>query len=223
MTTTNIIGLDIGQRRDYTAIAVVEASERRTGKVVHISGLHLNHDACYPEMEDAFTVTDIGRLKLGTQYPKVALHVADVVDALNARGIMPYLMMDVTGVGRPVFDILSSALADLDCYLSAVTLTAGHNLRGYLGSPEVSLPKELLVSRVQALLQTERVKMPDTPETRALAEELRTFELRVSDEAKLTSGAFKTGAHDDLVIALGLAVLFDPRGANVTYSDWAWG
>ena len=35
--------------------------------------------------------------------------------------------------------------------------------------------------------------------------------------AGMTSGAFRTGSHDDLAIALGLACLFDPSGQAVRY------
>jgi hypothetical protein len=47
----------------------------------------------------------------------------------------------------------------------------------------------------------------ETSEARALARELLDYEIRVSDHASVLAGAFKTGAHDDLVTALGLAVL----------------
>ena len=214
-----VLGLDIGQRRDPTALAVVEAVAELTGTVVHVGheppfGIC---ERCQPEREDVFYVRDVGRLKLGTKYPAVAEHVAEVVRALNARGLRPYLLADVTGVGRPTLDILAPKLATCDVLVSAVTFTGGDKLRGNLGSPEVSMPKGLLVSRLQALLQTTRLRMPDTERTRALAEELRTYEVRVSESANLRAGAFRTGAHDDMATALGLATLFDPSRAQVTY------
>ena len=64
--------------------------------------------------------------------------------------------------------------------------------------------------------------MPDTAQTRALAAELRVYEVRVSEDAKLSAGAFKTGTHDDMATALGLACLFDPSGRSVTYSPTPW-
>jgi len=53
--------------------------------------------------------------------------------------------------------------------------------------------------------------------TRALAEELLTYEVRVSESANLQAGAFKTGTHDDMATALGLACLYDPSGQQVRY------
>lgn len=72
-------------------------------------------------------------------------------------------------------------------------------------------------------MQTTRLRMPDTDQTRALAEELRTYEIRVSEQtANLQAGAFKTGAHDDMATALGLAVLFDPSREQVRYFPAPW-
>ena len=222
MERSTVIGLDIGQQRDPTALAIVEAVQTKTGRMTHTG--HPGGDPnwgtcvhCYPETEDVFHVRDIGRLELGPKYPQVALRVAEAVSALNLRCVVPSLLVDVTGVGRPVFDIMSNALADLDVRMSAVTFTGGHNLKGNLGSPEIAMPKPLLVSRLQALLQSRRIVMPDTAQTRALADELRVYEVRVSEDAKLTAGAFKTGTHDDMATALGLACLFDPTGQQVRY------
>ena len=64
-------------------------------------------------------------------------------------------------------------------------------------------------------MQQGQIELPDTPEAHALAEELRDYEIRVMPQANLVAGAFKTGAHDDLVTALGLAVLDDPRRHRV--------
>lgn len=66
---------------------------------------------------------------------------------------------------------------------------------------KVTLGKAFLVSRLQALLQSRRVHLPETSEARALAQELEDFEIRVSEEANDKYGAFRTGTHNDLVTA----------------------
>jgi hypothetical protein len=70
----------------------------------------------------------------------------------------------------------------------------------------ITLGKAWLVSRLQALLQSKLLHLPRTEESEALSEELLTYEIRVSEDANDKYGAFKVGAHDDLVTALGLAV-----------------
>jgi len=71
------------------------------------------------------------------------------------------------------------------------------------------------VATLQALLEQRLVALPDTSEGRQLTQELQDFELRVNENANLVSGAFRTGTHDDLVIALGLSCLDDPRRRQV--------
>jgi hypothetical protein len=50
---------------------------------------------------------------------------------------------------------------------------------------------------------------------RELAEELKSFEIRAAGTSEV-AGAFRVGAHDDLVVALGLATL---EGARSVYED----
>ena len=75
----------------------------------------------------------------------------------------------------------------------------------------VTLGKAWLVSRLQALLQTNRLHLRRTPEAAALAEELLDYEIKVDPDGDAKFGAFKVGKYDDLVTALGLAVQEKPR------------
>jgi hypothetical protein len=226
------IGYDVGQVRDPSALVVVEALPTRTGRAVHASpcdagpsvprGGGFCNERCADELADVFRVHDLGRLPLGTRYPEQVVSVREVVARVNRRGIVPYLHVDVTGVGRPVTDMLREGLEGSDYYLSAVTLTSGTTIRPRgMGSAEVSVGKEHLVSRLQVLLDHARILLPDDKESRALVRELQDFELRAS-AAGMTSGAFKTGSHDDLAVALGLAVLHDPSRDRVRYFGPVW-
>jgi hypothetical protein len=108
--------------------------------------------------------------------------------------------LDSTGVGAPLADLL----VDHDTSVTAVYFVAGEH-RTVAGG-EVRLGKAFMVSRLQSLLQTDRLHLPDTSEARQLARELLDFEIRVDERANDLHGAFKVGSHDDLVTALGLAV-----------------
>jgi hypothetical protein len=68
------------------------------------------------------------------------------------------------------------------------------------------LGKAWLVSRIKVLLQCGRLHLPRTTEAEAMKDELLDYEIRISEDANERYGAFKVGAHDDLVTALGLAV-----------------
>ena len=193
-----VIGLDVGQRRDPTAIAVAEVGQRETKRTSY--GLS--------RPESVFTIRSLGRLPLGTAYPMVVHRVSEVL--IRLRAMDPYntpeLVVDATGVGMPIYDELAGALNDLARVVPATFVAGGRFERDGHG---LKLGKAYLVSRLQALIQGERIRLPETEQARALAKELTDYEIRVDEAAKMTAGAFKTGAHDDLATALGLAVLQD--------------
>ncbi len=76
-----VIGADLGQARDPTALAVAE---------VHTPEIHVRH---------------LERLPLGTPYPKVVERIGDLVDKLPGAA----LVVDATGVGRAVLDQMREA------------------------------------------------------------------------------------------------------------------
>ena len=75
---------------------------------------------------------------------------------------------------------------------------------------EVRPGKAYLVSRLQALLQSGRLHLPNTAEAEALGRKLLDYEIRVDEQANDRYGTFRVGSHDDLVTALGLATQVDP-------------
>lgn len=165
--------------------------------------------------ETHFLVRHLERLALGTAYPAVADRVAEVVATVRRRSrTSPRLYVDATGVGQPLIDLLESR--DLGVTVVATDFTHGDR-RTEEGHRQVKLGKAYLVSRLQMLLQSGRVHLPRTAEAEALAAELMDYEIRGDADANDRYGAFKTGAHDDLVTALGLAVQVDggPRSWGV--------
>ena len=120
-----------------------------------------------------------------------------------------WVLVDATGVGTPVVDLIREQAGLEDAKLTGVFFTGSEQCNVKPGAKEGSVGKAFLVSRLQALIQTKRISLPRTAEARALADELLDYEIRVDEAAHLTAGAFKVGSHDDLVTALGLAVLLD--------------
>lgn len=201
-----VIGVDIGQRHDPSAVAVAEYLKRNREDM--------------PEVQEwYFPIRHLERVPLNTSYPDVAARVVEIVDRLQARALPPKkitVAVDVTGVGRGVSDILAAPLRKRSVRLTNVTIVAGLKLTGAIGRRDVSIGKEQMVSRLQALFQTGRVEIPSSnKEAEAMARELLDFEIRLNDKGNMQSGAFKVGSHDDLVIALALSVLHDPKSRGV--------
>lgn len=184
------VGVDIGQKNDPTAIAVVEAEQGSSR---------------------SFVLRYIQRLPLGTPYPEVAQALARTCrGAAQRSGQRPEVFVDATGVGAPVVDQLRALTLDARC-LWAVTFTHGTRCRRLPTEQRVTMGKAYLVSRLQALLGAGRIHLPATSEARALAAELLGYEIRVDEKGTDRYGAFRSGTHDDLVTALGLAVLAEGR------------
>lgn len=184
-----VIGVDIGQRSDPTAVAVVEAVAR--------------------DGRTHFLVRHLERLPLGTPYPAVTARLRRIVErATEQAGALPKVFTDATGVGQPVTDLLRAA----NLYITPVYFT--HGDRRTIEAGEVRLGKAWLVSRLQVLLQDGRLHLPRTAEAEALAKELLDYEIRVDQDGNDRYGAFRVGTHDDLVTALGLATQEDAGGMS---------
>lgn len=210
-----IVGVDVGQKVDPTAIVVCEQVERvsDTGRLTlpQRAGMYDARDIqrVGVRTETIHTARHLQRLPLGMPYPEVAAQVAAVVEGLVRRGITrPRIMVDATGVGGPVVDILRERLGRHARDLIAATFTHGGRYSQDDSARLATVGKAYLVSRLQALLQTSRLKLPQTAEAEQLARELQNYEIRIDDDANDRYGAFRTGTHDDLVTALGLCVVY---------------
>lgn len=207
------IGVDLGQRADYTAIAVAEGWRQPRP---------LQEGAQQLRAESHFVVRSLERLDLGTNYLAVAQRLRQVVAQVRLRSGHDALAVyvDATGVGVPVLDVLRQV--QLRAALMPVWFTSTDRLvevreqpKG-LGAPkgrviELRCGKAHLVSRLQALLQGRQLHLPRAlPSAAAVREEMLAYEIRASQDGGDTFGAFNAGSHDDLVTAIGLAVLREP-------------
>ena len=98
--------------------------------------------------------------------------------------------------------------------LVSITITGGDTVRQDADGWHVS--KKQLVSVVQAALQTRRLKVaPTLAEAKTLQRELSTFKVKVSLASATESfEAWRERDHDDLVLAVALAVWHVERGGK---------
>jgi hypothetical protein len=175
--STYVVGLDLGQKRDYSAVAVLELAET----------VHDRRDpVTYDFVRDYCTrLVYLERVELGTPYPDVVAHVEGLVRDDRLRDCT--LVVDATGVGAPVVDLLKKA--QLPCRLMPVTITGGHH-----DSPVGSgyhVPKRELITGLQVLFDEGRLKIARRmPMAEALVRELT---------------GMMAGSRDDLVLATALA------------------
>jgi hypothetical protein len=190
------IGLDLGQRQDHTAIAVVERLDTAEYRFDWMR---------YVQQEDSRTVRHdvrrLERMRLGTPYARVVERVGELA-AHPAMAGRCSVVVDATGLGGPVVERLMEA--ELSCELIPVTITgAGEASRR---GPGWSVPKADLMKGLQVMLQEGELRIArELP----LASELRRELLQIRAEAgasgRVRYGAFGSGQHDDLALAVALA------------------
>lgn len=187
------IGLDLGQARDFTAIAVLEHKPMPVGRSL----------VTYQyEIRTRRALLHLERLPLGLEYPAVVEHVSRLV-MRPELGRAATLVVDATGVGRPVVDLLRRAA--LPCRLLPVTITSGgHDSRQSTGY--YTVPKHDLIAGLLILFQRRELAICGRlKETKTLLHELGNMRVKISAQGRETYGVWQNGEHDDLVLAVALA------------------
>ena len=183
------LGLDLGQKRDHTAIVIVERPE----------------PDIYGSRCKQLLVRHAERVPLGTAYPQVVERVRALVGSPLLAGRCA-VVVDATGVGAPVMDLLRQA--GLGCEIAAVTITSGERetRQGGRGGRVYGVPKETLVALVVVLLEQSELRVSARMRERAaLVRELLDTQARPRGTLAPKIGAEGTDEHDDLLMALALA------------------
>jgi hypothetical protein len=179
------IGLDLGQTRDFTALAVLE---RRAPT-----------DAGAAAEKPYYALRHLHRFPLGTPYTEIVPAVA----ALTSKGRLSGspVVVDQTGVGRAVVELLRRACG----WVVPVTITGGHAVGAAEGG-SFHVPKKELVTGLQVVLQSRRLGIARRlPEASKLVRELQQFQVKITAAANEAFGVWREGQHDDLVLAVALA------------------
>lgn len=211
ITDKFVLAADLGQSSDPTAVAVLQ----------HRVVKHLRYDGALKPVSEHFDVRHLERLPLGLSYIEQRARVAQLLARPPLNEGCGFVI-DNTGVGRAVGDLFD----DAGMKPEKVTITSG-NEQTCLGNRLWHVPKGILISTLDARLHTGELRfaaeLQDAP---ALAEELKDFRRHVSAAGRYSYEA-RVGRHDDLVLAVALAlwaVVGKPRPPIVafgTYSQFA--
>jgi hypothetical protein len=180
------VGLDLGQQNDPTAIAVLERTSIRTG----FDRVHW-----VPIEQDVYHLRHLERIPLKTKYAAIVAHVRDLMQPLAPRVT---LIVDATGLGGPIVEMLKAAR--LPGPLIPVTITSGDRENG------THVPKKNLISNLQIMFERGELKIAaGLEETKAFIQELTTMQVKITPSARETFSPAKSTDHDDLVLAAALA------------------
>lgn len=203
------VGLDLGQRRDPSALAILQRIHEPTGE--------WNRVTWEPEWELFLRLRHVERFHLGTPYLTIVDRVRELLRDGDGtlRGCWPVaaghtsnpyktLIVDASGVGAPIVELFQRGA--LPASLIAVTITgngSAHGNGGYQGSG-YNVPRRDLVSNLRILLERGILKIP----TRVHGfESIRQEVVDLQDHP---------GNHsDDMAIALGLAAWWAARNTKL--------
>lgn len=183
---TFIVGLSIGTSQTTTALCVLEQTKRDPGY--------------------EYAVRHLERLPVGTPYPEQVDKTKELVTRLEQSKAQVSLIVDQTGVGRPVTDLFTAAKLKP----KRATVTGG-DTPSREGN-EYRVPKRDLVSSAQVLLQAKRLTIASSlPLAQVLVSELLAFKATITLQRENTTAPpepWRERVNDDLVLAVALAAWY---------------
>jgi len=232
------LGLDLGQARDYSALAIIEEQLwiEPDWEILHADdydrGLtagwvspatitpHQAAGALWHALrfgrpaEVPLAVRHLERFDLGTRYTDVVARVRGVTRSAPLRGMPGVLLVDKTGVGAAVLDAFTNAGVGA----VAITLHGGSAVSRDPQRAGFRVPKRDLVTVAQVLLQGGRLKIAAAlPEAETLKKELLNFRAKIDPKTAHDSYAhWRESDHDDLVLAVSMAAWFRQHWSRST-------
>jgi hypothetical protein len=182
------MSVDLGQAADYTAISVLETLPPPAGR---------------PEAPAGYLLRHLERPPLGTTYPAIVARVVQLLDRAPLSREETPLVVDKTGVGRPVTDMFRAE----GLHPHTITITGGHTVT--TNSPsDMYVPKKELASTLVAVYQSRRLQMPAGLELGpVLIKELLNFRPKINiATGNVSFEAWRERDHDDLVLSVAMAL-----------------
>ncbi len=205
MTTEKslFIGLDLGQSQDFSALAIIECVRAVT--TTKEAGEETNSANTKDELTNLNCI-HLQRWQLRTSYPSIVADTVRMINGLNPGRFIdrkPVLCVDATGCGAAVIDLFK--LEKFNAELVPILITGGATVTEESGTFRV--PKRDLVGVVQVGLQNRMLKIAESLDlSETLARELQNFTVKITDSANDVYGAWREGTHDDILLAVALAV-----------------
>lgn len=229
-----LLGLDLGQKNDYTALAVLRQHDVPTGQTTRaMTDWNLYEGAVFgdvPVAELRYDVIHLARWR-GKSYHDVVPMVSKVMGDLRTAGYREQLerngysdgagepeqelLVDYTGVGIAVVDSLRAA--GLDCI--GVTIHGGDAVTRQ--QDEIRVPKRELVGALQVLIQTRRIGIARglqlAPVITAEMDNFKAKKAVLTGHDSYGAGAdWRENNHDDLVLAVAMAAWYGEHGGGDT-------
>jgi hypothetical protein len=213
-----VVGVELGQVSDVTAIAVVESltlpllrsEEIRERRWVSVRPVYQAPDGSETRQHPpvTFALRHLERIPAGVSYPEILSRVE-----FRHRQIgKSVTVLDATGVGRAAVELFRQSFS-----VSVFTLIAGDQMTQ--DGSNYRIPKRDVMTSTQVLLQTGRLKIARLlPHAALLAREFANFHFKVGQERSEDVLDWREGPDDDLVLALAIAAWEAERNPGLGFS-----
>lgn len=172
-----VVSVDLGQSNDFSAISIIERDNLK------------------------YLIRYLERFPIGTDYNDQVERISMVLTSTRNREIKPLFVVDRTGVGRAVTDMMRARKENP----IMITITGGDTIRR--NGNEWNVPKRELIAPLILAFQNKEIKIPGSlSESGPLTKELLNFKLKVTATGMDTYEAEKAGMHDDLVLSVAMGV-----------------
>ena len=186
MESTFFIAVDLAQVNDYTAFTIIE-------RIITYA----------PEEVREYHLRHIERPARGTPYPKIAERLKELIRSEQLAGKEKAVVIDITGVGLPVWDMIQSD--GFKRQINGIQITGGNNVSE--SNNIYNVPKRDLISALQVAFQNGALKIAQgLAEADTLVKELTNFKVKININGHDQYEAWREGIHDDIVLSAAMGV-----------------
>ena len=199
-----IVAVDLGKQQDYTAINVGE----RVWKPIEPGAPGWVNTELQQQIHKPFLrLLHLERLPLGMDFTHQCVRIVQIV---RAAGPNTRVVVDKSGVGDPVVDILRQRID-----VVGVRITGGVGEKpDETRCSDWSVSKLLLVSMTQACFYRKAIRInARMPLASLLVKELQNFQANPTAAGNIQFSA-RSGQHDDIVLSLALLIWEAERNAT---------
>ena len=197
----HLVGVDLGQARDPTSISIIERMETIKPTANAPDQIYTDPD----KIIGMYRLMHLEQAPRETPYPVVVRRIKAIMQLPELMG-RARLIIDYTGVGRPVHDMM----IDEGLRPVTVSITTGAQITekptGY------NVPKQDIVAILEVLLETHRFSY--TKKLRIaerFEEQMREYRMKIARNGRVSFEALTEEIHDDLVIAVALPLWYAER------------
>jgi hypothetical protein len=193
-----MIGVDLGEKNDPTAIAYVEAHPV-------LRRIHEESGRKYTEAALLYRCLRLERPELGTKFPVIVDRLANMCVSVGQNPGGVHLIVDVVGPGAGVRDFIVPAYKDLAKGTKAL-LHPGWIWTTWSGTvnhdgTKLNVPRKDLVNAGSVAIEDDRYQVAKMDLRETLQNEMRTFAIKKTTAGNERFEHYRADDHDDLVTA----------------------